>query len=209
MTRSGRLLRWLESASYQRLITHARVVVAAPAAATAVLPFLPLLFSIYLALLANCTHKSHPLCVFVQKRKKLNDNLLWRQTQSEGTRRDAVEGGSGSGSRVVTLALSLAHVVRCLVCLFFFSTLLCSLLHNAMLHGAHFTHFNHKCTSFFDLFQFISHCCDSKPVILPFGYILASSLHASPAWARISFLFLFSLVVSAHQISTLSSTFSE
>lgn len=37
----------------------------------------------------------------------------------------------------------------------------------------------------------------------------ASSLHASPAWARIYFLFLFSLVVAAHQISALSSTFSE
>lgn len=41
-------------------------------------------------------------------------------------------------------------------CLFFFSALLCFLLYNAMLHGAHFTHFNHKCISFFNLFQFLS-----------------------------------------------------
>lgn len=163
MTRSGQNRSATSlSVSYQCLITNKRMKgEALVVVATALLPF---------PLWTNCTlihttprrthTHTHTLYtqkspafgfVLLQKWKKLNDNLLWT---ADATRREWL------------LLRSRSLTLRCVTFVWFclFSLLLfcfAFLLHNAMLHGAHFTYFNHK-NAFLSLicFNFVFHSCD-------------------------------------------------
>lgn len=130
---------------------------------------------------------------FVQKRKKLNDNLLWAAdatptlTPKLATAVHSVCSLALASFSPRSPARSLAHVAfvgLCCLVLFVLPLLACLLLYNALLHAAHFTYFNHKCISYNDLFQFVFTVVTAANCFR-LGIILLFALHAYPAWARI------------------------
>lgn len=149
---------------------------------------------------------------FVQKRKKLNDNLLWAA--------DATPTPTPTPTATATLTLTLATAVQSAFCLsptncrppsltrslssrllacvvfvgFVCSSLLRLLLYNALLHAAHFTYFNHECISYTALFSI----CISLLWLrqMAFVLVLFSCLLCTAILRGQGYNFLFSLVES-------------
>lgn len=144
---------------------------------------------------------------FVQKRKKLNDNLLWAA--------DATPTPTPTPTATATATLTLTTAVQSVYCLFLTdcrppsltrslslrllacvvfvgfvcSSLLRLLLYNALLHAAHFTYFNQKCISYTALFSICISLLWLRQIA--FGLVLFSCLLCTAILRGQGYNFLF------------------